>query len=772
MQLRNLKLAPTTLVAGISAIVAAGASGSACTATKPTELVPGALSQIAVPHDLAGIKLQVFANGNRKFSAHYGVTNGIALLPGTLGVVSGGSAETTVEVVLAGYNSAGVQQNEFPDDTQSISQVDPSNPKGPGPRVRRGSVQTYVNQHTLFLPMTLSYSCWGSDCSSGGTDTSQVCKANSCVSNATDSSKLVDFNPSLIDGTQDCFSPSQCFPALTTTTAVLLDSTSCLYEVPPDQTVGLGLNVRILYQDLQLEPDQATPGTLIPVEYPTTEQEIINEEPTSALVEGFSIPDPGKPLQFQLASGLCKLVQAATQPPAMGVKDEVYHTIGAVQVSTACPSKVLLAPVCAAEQNPPTSSADGGTNTDVVCNQPITLEPAPSAIYMVMDNSEIMSGAFGPQGYATAMGLSLSNPLFKRTYVAFDFLDHNKSDCFASSTPYTSLADAGVDFALASVAQPSIAGLIGVAPQPEGPVADGGQPAAGYLPLELQTALRSDQGAFRHLSDFATALQSKGDELNVGAAIFFVNRQPDSTGATFTFLDGGAACSAPGSGAAQTPPYGQDCNPALDTDAGAQNALVQEIIAADKLGLQSYFVVLANGLCGVGDPKQWFLDVQTAVKAAGVTTMQVIDATEPKAQAATVLSNFSNVAASFGTCLYELPPGVGVNATLQFTLPIPTPISHGRAPAPVTVAYNSKCSSTTRTTESGWNIEGNQGAGDQHIRICGNDCSELRQSVQVVAAVTLSGGGGDGGAGASDAGASTIPEVPVTVTMPCTDAGM
>src|SRR5580658_5122281 len=120
MQLRNLRLAPTTLAAGILAILAAGAPGSGCTATKPTELVPGALSQISVPHDLAGIKLQVFANGSQKFSNHYPVTNGVALLPGTLGVISGESAETTVEVILAGYNSFGVAgnaqgMNEFAD---------------------------------------------------------------------------------------------------------------------------------------------------------------------------------------------------------------------------------------------------------------------------------------------------------------------------------------------------------------------------------------------------------------------------------------------------------------------------------------------------------------------------------------------------------------------------------------------------------------------------------------------------------------------------------
>ena len=225
-----------------------------------------------------------------------------------------------------------------------------------------------------------------------------------------------------------------------------------------------------------------------------------------------------------------------------------------------------------------------------------------------------------------------------------------------------------------------------------------------------------------------------------------------------------------------TPPYGQDCNPAIDDagDTNAQNALVQEIVAADKLGLASDFVILANSLYGVGDPLPYFKNVQNLVKAQGVTSMQVIDATAPKAQAATVLANFSNVAASFGTCLYEVPPGVGVNGKLEFTLPIPTAISNGAAPAPVSVAYNSMCSAATQNTQRGWNIEGNQGAAYQHLRICGTDCSNLRQSVQVVAAVSLSGGSADGGlgAGVSDAGAASIPEVPVTVTMPCVDAGM
>ena len=329
------------------------------------------------------------------------------------------------------------------------------------------------------------------------------------------------------------------------------------------------------------------------------------------------------------------------------------------------------------------------------------------------------------------------NPVFKRTYVAFDFLDHKASDCTAAATPFTKPAttgNPGVEFALANVAQPGIANLLNNPNYPEGVLPDGGQPAAGFTQLDLETALRSDQGAFKHLQDFASSLQVNGDELNVGAALFFVNRQPDSTGTVFTFLDGGAGCN--NDSPQCTPPYGQDCNPALDDagDMNSQNALVQEIVAADKLGLASDFVVLANSLYGVGDPLPYYRQVQSLVKAQGVSSMQVIDATAPIAKIATVLANFSNVAASFGTCLYEMPAGVGVNGTLKFTLPIPTPISQ-QAPAPVTVNYNSGCNATTQGTGGGWNIEGNQGAACSTsasaaptARTCGNRSSSSRPS--------------------------------------------
>lgn len=733
------------LAAGVLAIALSGGSTSTgCSITRPTELVPGALSQIEVPRNLAGLRLELLANGSRVFLNNYRAQNGVALLPGTLGVIPAGSSTTTVTVILAGYDQAGVDDpnGEFQTNLTDISEVG-ATPSSP--RVRRGSVQTYVSQHTLFLPMALSYACWGVSCGASGTQ-GDTCKANTCVPSQTDSSQLVDFDPSLVDGTQDCFSPSTCFtPA---TTAVLIDAARCLYEVPPGEATGRGLNVRVLYQDMT-EKTIST-GQVVPEVVPTSEQEILNEEPDADLVEGFSVPAPARPQQFRLAAGLCALVKNAQSPPAMATGP--YHTISAVQVSTTCPAKTPLLPVCAAEQNQATVTADGGTTTDVVCDQPITLEPAPSALYLVMDDSAIMAGAYGAEGYATAMGLSLANPVFKRTYVGFEFLDHDAGDCTGASTAYTTPGKRArsLEFTPANVAQPTIAGFLGgFRPFEPGATIDGGTPPGGYAPLYLQGAMRSDVGVYKHLSDFAAGLN---EPLQIGAALFFVNRQPDSTGSG----DAGALVAT-----------GVDCDPALDLagDTDAKAALEREVVTASGLGLQSYYVILNNNLSQVGTPLGYFKSVQAAVKAQGVATMQVVDATQPRSSSAQVLGAFSNIVSALGTCLYELPPGVDASAKLAFTLPIPTPFSQ-TAPARVPVVYNAACSASTQDTQDGWNIEGAPG-GAQHVRICGTGggqaCSDLRQSVLAVSAASLS---GDAGA------AAPVPEVPVSVTMPCTDGGI
>jgi hypothetical protein len=413
----------------------------------------------------------------------------------------------------------------------------------------------------------------------------------------------------------------------------------------------------------------------------------------------------------------------------------ILHAITDVQVSSACQSKVALLPFCANELNPQGHGADGGPSS-VTCNTPIVLQPAPSAIYLVMDNSAVMSAAFGQQGYATAMSLSLADPIFKRTYVAFNFLDHQLTDCTAPSTPYTTPT---VDFGLANSVQPQIAAqLLNVMPP---------DTTSAPAPLNLQTALRLDKGAFQAL----VAEQVKVNEsFDIGAIMFFVNRIPDST---MGGSDGGGANPFPGA----------DCSPALDSamDTNAKAAIEQQIQASAAQGLHTYFVVLNDDNMLGSQVLSFYNQIASDLSNNGVT---VLDATPPKGPGGTVpqsvLGKFSQTLTQLGTCLYDLPPGIDTSAKVGFTIPIPIPPIASSAPTPVPpggMPLAANCNAANQQSANGWNVDGS------HLRICGTFCNDLQQTVEAVTAATL--------VSSPDGGLANVPEVPVTATMPCTDGG-
>ncbi len=735
------------LAVGLLAIGAVGLGGDAgCSATKPTELVPGATTQVEVPKDLGGLRVIVIGNGQKVFDQPYSVTNGIAILPATLGIVARGSASTVVTIAIFGFNKNVVDNNV----SVNGEKVDCSNkawddllqnpqPIGDpcGPSVERGSTQTYVDQRILFLPMPLSYSCWGNDsCTSGSEpgNASQTCKGGQCLDNKVDANSLPDYDPALFDGTQDCFSPTTCFPPTDTVNALALDPTNCTYTFPskPDKP---GLNVRVFYEDLRYDMTQNPP--VLKSQTPTAEEEVLDFEDSA--VEGYTVPNASQSQTFKLAPGLCSLVQAGidpagapTNPKVKIPKSGIVKAITDVQVSPACASKQLLLPFCAQEQNPQGHTLPDGATSNVACNVPLVLQPAPSAVYLVMDDSAVMSAAFGQQGYATAMSLSLADPIFKRTYVSFRFLDHSLSDCASTNTPYGMPI---VPFGLAPDVQAQIAGqLLNVTPP---------DTTANPAALNLQTALRLDQGAYAAVRALQTTQVNGGLAPGIGAVMFFVNRIPDSTGGS---ADGGVG----------NPYPGADCSPALDSamDTNAKSAIEQQVTAAANVGLQTFFVVLND--TGMFGPQvlSFYDGIKADLSGKGV---DVIDATSPKSQAQTVLANFSKTVTQLGTCLYELPPGVDTTGKMAFTIPVPLPNIAPMAPTPVPVPLDTSCNAANQTTANGWNIEGN------HVRICGTPCSDLQLSVEGVTAVTL--------AGAPDGGLSKIPEVPVTLTVPCADAG-
>src|SRR5258708_28289078 len=92
------------LVVGLGAVCASTMGGDlGCSAKKPTEIVPGALTQIQVPGNLAIVKLHVLAQGATAFCQSYRVgPGGEVTLPGTLGLVAG-APSTELDIILTAY---------------------------------------------------------------------------------------------------------------------------------------------------------------------------------------------------------------------------------------------------------------------------------------------------------------------------------------------------------------------------------------------------------------------------------------------------------------------------------------------------------------------------------------------------------------------------------------------------------------------------------------------------------------------------------------------
>jgi hypothetical protein len=729
----------------VVALVGSVACATGCSATKPTELVPGALSQVQVPRDLQTIELDVTAEGATKFCEYVSVYDGQVELPRTLGVVSGESPNTIVTVTIRGYTgvSSAVGSGNCPD----ILTV--NDPSGNGPAVLRRSVQTFVGGHTLFLPMPLSFSCFSTDCSGAGPMNLTSCAASRCVdlSNqdpVANAGKLVDFTPSLVDGTDVCFDANRCFsdglpaapvaagggndasiaPSDASTTA-----SDCTFTFGNPALEQLpGLNVRIFYQDYTWKQNDA--GKYVTVVSNGGEQEILNEDPD----EGFTVSPDGT--EFTLAPGLCDLVKnATTPPPAPSTGTLPYHTISAIQAASGCPPKPPLLPLCAGQQNVPTTLADGGglapnlpdggTTTDGKCNVGFPLTPAPSAMYMVMDDSAVMHAAFGMKGYATALGLSLTDPIFKQTTAAFTYLPHLDSECSGLDPDgglATGFTSPQLGFNLASAAQPAIANKLMAWMAP-------GDTEANPLNLDLGAAMRLDTGAYAEVASYVNQVN---EIPAVAAAMFFLNRVPVPT-------------SGPGSPASDAG-VGNDCPFALPATTEIQS-LENKALAAfqAKPSMQTFFVVLDDDAHdGPAVALPFYQQMQTDLPQA----VTVIDATS--AQAATVLGNFESVVETLGTCLYELPDGVSnpeqVDVTYQQPPPPGSPIGFPAVEVPV----DTGCSAATQSTANGWNIDENG-----RIRICGQPCADLRNAILQTSALALA------------ANQTVPPDVPVSAAVRC-----
>jgi hypothetical protein len=724
-------------VAGIAAAALVGDTG--CSANKPTEIVPGAMTQVRVPKDLAAIQIEVKANGVQKFCQGYEVdTGGIVLLPSTLGVISG-AANTTVRITVRGYDTA------TSPDVQGCGGLgvdDPgnSNTPGPGPRVLRRATLTYVDKHTLFLPMQLSFACYDKADCPPDTDT---CIAGQCVPDNVDANTLVDYDPSLLDGTQVCFSPSTCFPPPPgTADATVVDASTCTYSVPAGTPAGVplsNLNVRIAYAQGTWSKDPGTGEQVYAVGAPF-EEEVLSADP----IEGYTV-DSSHPGQFKLADGLCGLVKNATPSSKTGTGS--VPVISNVQVALGCAPKALLLPFCSADQNKNVND-DAGL---VSCGVAAPLTESSSAVYVLVDNSVAMDAAFGPSGYATAMALSFADPVFKKTYVAFDFLHHDNTECGASTTKYT--APSVTDFDLSGNVQGKVAPVV---LNPTFP--DKNNPGTP-LPLDLGAALDTNAGAYRRISDFVklvVANTKTQNPINEPSLMVVVNRIPVDPNA---LADAGA----PDAGGLDPRNVGADCPFTGAPD--VQTALGNQVAAAAKAGLHTFFVVLDNHQHNGAGTVAFFNAVHDKAVSAGAATsdVDVVDATSQNSTL--VFQAFQSKVGGAVTCAYDLPPGIDTTATLTVMVPPNTPgFPPSTVPVPVPIKQASGCTLATKTssTVDGWNIDNGR------VVICGNSCAEVQAAIGGAVQNAYQQAGVLTDAGINfDGGNINVPDVPVSATMPC-----
>ena len=597
-------------VAGVAlAAATVSALWMGCTAQKETEIVPGVISQIQVPRTMKTIRVDVAPEGERSscFLRNVDPTTGGVTLPRTLGVVPNDPSRL-VTITIAGYTFADGDPAAPVSMNDCLTSPFASDPHDGGAKILRRSRQRYTSGKIMFLPMPLRYSCWETT----GCKDGESCAAGRCVPADIDSTKLVEFNDNLVDGKSNvCFSPKACLADQFA--AKLVDATTCDYTfaaTPP----GTGVNVRVFYD--------------------SAEAEILDLDKD----EGFFVPDPTFPQRIRLAPGLCDLVKAADDPKSIGRK------ILGVSIASLCASKTVLQPICVEEQGDNKTLPDGGTSADGGCNVANELIPAPSALYVLMDQSKSMDPIFGSAGLTTVLGFSLGDPVFRKTSLGFKLLPHNVADCSASTTPNTVGDVNGLDvkFGLAPSVQGAVASLIG----------DKTKVLPNDQLLLIDAALQVN-GAYRALRDFKASLNA---QLNRSAVLLIVNRA-----------------------------IGTDCGAHASPSAEALAAFSTPT-AADRI--YTYVVLLGNSSATPDDAEA------RAVATNGGT--QIFDARNTPAEGAIA---FNTIVNDLGSCLYEKPANIDVSATVSYSDPL-----NPQNPA-IAVKFNGACNEANASSVDGWNID-------------------------------------------------------------------
>ncbi len=389
MKLRSI----ATLVSlGIAAVVWTGCEGK-----KQTEFVAGISTQVRVPKDLKTIRVDVLVGGTQVKCDSYRVYDGKVQLPRTLGTlpIDDSNRGLPITITVAGYSEERLEAStvdQFADCVNTPISLGTEAAKG---RVLRSSRQTYTPEKILFLPMPLSFACFDrTNCR-----TEETCKAGRCTAVDINSENLAEFREEMVNGAAStCFSIDRCV-TLTGQSPFVLDADKCLYAHPgsdgapsfpaPAPAIpkdGDGLNVRAFFDGGEVS-------------------EVLDLDEA----EGYFIPDPAKPQQFQLAPGLCDMIK--------GVDPEgkaLPHRISGLQSSGLCQSKTQRQPICDAELNKVLTGNEGGNVTPQAGTcQTFEVKSAPSALVVLLDGSVRMDDFYKDTTVTKTLGLSLADPVFE-----------------------------------------------------------------------------------------------------------------------------------------------------------------------------------------------------------------------------------------------------------------------------------------------------------------------------------------------------------------------
>ncbi len=616
------------VVAVIGCLGSVAAMWSGCTGTKATELVPGVSTQIQVPRNLKSVRFDIQAQGN-PLCYVYDVDpskGGAVDLPRTLGVENQQGGYHVVNITLTGYAQS-IQENAAISDCLLSPLAQDSKAR---PRILRRARLGYLNSRILYLPMPLRFSCYDKvDC----TDT-QTCVAGECVDAKVDETSLLDFANSFIDGVDStCFSPKVCLPE-PAIPAKTVDEDTCTYTFATDPPVGLtGLNVKLFY----------TGG----------EAEILDEDP----LEGFQRIDAKT---FKLAPGLCKIKKGLV--PGKEITN--------INLGATCDPKSVLRPICKPELATLPNLPDGGFSTDGFCNTVTALQPAPSALYVLMDDSASMAQAYGPDGLNQILGFNLTDPAFKSTRVAFQRLTHDAGlTCTDPNSNFAAVPE--VAFDLAPKTQTKVGNIVG----------DPASAKSADLPFFIDGALRGN-GAFKAIKDL-----NLGSAYNRRAVLIIANRRVGATvPGTATKLEG-ASCNVAG----------------LDATQLAKNA-------KDVDGIYTYFIMLKNP-----DGKPVMDEAKLIATKSTDCPHCFSDLTNGSGEEAA--KAFKNIVADLGACFYEIPASMKIDSGKKVAYFNPVTANE------TTVPFDATCNEGTQTSANGWNIEG------ARMRVCGATCTTLRDTM-------------------------------------------